>query len=185
MLNETLISLVLMKDDQKFINNKLKYLYNTLEINIFGIEEKETETEKEIEENNYRKLVFHKSVYDDCMEGDVKFRKDSLNITKKFDLVYNHDDICFYIFNKDIYRLLENETIKKKNFLKNDFVPFLINKSYKKILRKLLYGGKRKLSEMENSFDDNLGATKKGNGSIVNKKVDIMAFLLDSEDNYA
>jgi hypothetical protein len=179
MLNETLISLLLMKDDQKFINNKLKYLYNTLEINIFGIEEKEKE------ENNYRKLVFHKSVYDDCMEGDVKFRKDSLNLNKKFDLVYNHDDICFYVFNKNIYRLLENETIKKKNLLKNDFVPFLVNKSYKKILRKLLYGGKRKLSEMENSLEENLNGNKSGYGKIVNKKVDIMAFLLDSEENYA
>ena len=171
MLNESLISLILMKDDQKFINNKLKYLYNTLEINIFGIEEQE--------ESNYRKLVFHKSVYDDCLEGDVKFKKDSLKLNKKFDLLYNHDDVCFYVFNKDVYKLLENDYIKKKNLLKNDFVPFLINKSYKKILSKLLYGDKTKQSEVNDSLEDSKEEKKPKNN------VDVMALVLDSEENYA
>jgi len=175
MLNESLISLVLMKDDQKFMNNKLKYLSNMLEINIFGIEEKQNE------ENNYRKLVYHKSIYDDCLEGEVQFKKDSLNSYKNFELMYNHDDICFYVFNKDVYKLLENETIKKKNLLKNDFVPFLINKSYKKILRKLLYGGKKKQSEIGDSIDDNINSEEKK----LKNKVDIMALVLDSEENYA
>lgn len=172
MLNESLISLVLIKDDQKFINNKLKYLYNTLEINIFGIEEKKSE------ENDYRKLVYHKSVYDDCFEGDLKFSKDALNSNKRFDLIYNHDDICFYVFNKNVYKLLDNEHIKRKNLLKNDFVPFLINKSYKKILRKLLYGSRKDIEENSEENEDFNCLNNKNN-------VDIMALVLDNEENYA
>jgi hypothetical protein len=172
-----------MKDDQKFINNKLKYLYNTLEINIFGIEDDNNE------ENNYRKLVFHKSVFDDCLEGDLKFKKDFLNRHKNFDIVYNHDDISFYVFNKDIFILLENDRIKKKNLLKTDFVPFLINKSYKKILRKLLYGApsKKKPENPTKINNDNISTSiLNTERTKTNKKVDIMALVLeDSEENYA
>ena len=56
MLNESLISMVLMKDDQKFLNNKLKHLYNTLEIALFGLGDRANQS------NNYRKVVFHKTV---------------------------------------------------------------------------------------------------------------------------
>ena len=69
MLNESLISLVLMKDDQKFLNNKLKHLYNTLEITLFGLEEKEHFSD------NYQRCVYHKSVFEDYIQGEVKFKK--------------------------------------------------------------------------------------------------------------
>jgi len=180
MINESLISLILMKDDQKFLNNKLKHLYNTLEISLFGLGEKRNDCD------NYRKLVFHKSVFDDCFEGDVKFKKDMLKANKNFDLVYNYDDINFYVFNKKIYKLLDNEHIKKKNLIKNDFVPFLINKSNKKILVKLLKGFKKK-KLLENDVDLENNENDETQKSIKKPKeiVDIMALVLDSEQNYA
>lgn len=182
MLNESLISLVLMKDDQKFLNNKLKYLYNTLEISLFGIQHKYG-----LCDDNYSKLVFQKSVFDDCFEGEVKFKKDLLRYNKNFDLIYNYDDINFYIFNKAIYKILENEHIKKKTLLKNDFIPFLINKSYKKILSKLIYGGKKKQTSNDSEeSDDEFNNGKKENIIKNNKRgVDIMAFILDGVENYA
>jgi len=179
MLNESLISIVLMKDDQKFINNKLKHLYTTMEISLFGLADRINDT------NNYRKLVYHKSVYDDCFEGDVKFKKDMLKANKNFDLIYNFDDINFYVFNKKIYKLLDNEHIKRKNLIKNDFIPFLINKSYKKILSKLL-GFKRK--QIQEDDEDNLNNDNDETQKSIKKpevKVDITAFILDSENNYA
>jgi len=180
MLNESLISLVLMKDDQKFLNNKLKHLYTTLDISLFGLGEKANDCD------NYRKLVYHKSVYDDCFEGDVKFKKDLLKANKNFDLIYNFDDINFYVFNKKIYKLLDNERIKKKNLIKNDFIPFLINKSYKKILSNLLNGFKRKLIQEEDEDEINNDNEENEKGYKKPKvKVDIMAMVLNSEDNYA
>ena len=181
MLNESLISMVLLKDDQKFLNNKFKHLYNTLEISLFGLGEKRSDCE------NYRKLVFHKSVFDDCFEGDVKFKKDLLKEYKNFDLVYNYEDINFYVFNKNIYKLMDNEHIKKKNLIKNDFIPFLINKSYKKILSKLLNGGfQRKLvSENDEDLNDNENDDTQRSIKKPKNKVDIMALVLDSGKNYA
>lgn len=179
MLNESLISMVLTKDDQKFLNNKLKHLYNTFEISLFGLGNKANDNDK------YRKAVFHKSVFDDCFEGDIKFKKDLFKANKKFDLLYNYDDINFYVFNKRIYKILDNEHIKKKNLIKNDFIPFLINKSYKKVLTRLLSGYKKKQSnendeEIENENDETQKNIKKPK-----VKVDIMALVLNSEENYA
>lgn len=180
MLNESLISMVLMKDDQKFLNNRLKHLYNTLEISLFGLGDKKNDCD------NYRKCVFHKSVFDDCFEGDVKFKKDLLRTNKSFDLVYNYDDINFYVFNKKIYKLLDNERIKKKNLIKNDFIPFLINKSYKRILSKLLNESKRKqVSENDESLEDNENDETQKSIKKPKIKVDIMALVLDSDKNYA
>lgn len=180
MLNESLISMVLMKDDQKFLNNKLKHLYNTLEISLFGLGDKRSDCD------NYRKLVFHKSVFDDCFEGDVKFKKDLLKANKNFDLVYNFDDINFYVFNKKIYKLLDNEHIKKKNLIKNDFIPFLINKSYKRVLSKMINGCNRKqVSENDEDFDNNENDETQKSIKKPKVTVDIMALVLDSEKNYA
>ena len=164
--------MVLMKDDQKFLNNKLKHLFNTLEISLFGLGDKANDCDI------YRKL-------EDCFEGDVKFKKDLLKANKNFDLVYNYDDMNFYVFSKKIYKLLDNEHIKKKNLIKNDFIPFLINKSYKKVLSKLLNGFKRKQAtendeDLNNDNDETQKSIKKPK-----VKVDIMALVLDSEENYA
>ena len=182
MLNESLVSMVLIKDDQKFLNNKLKHLYNTLEISLFGLEQNNSET------NNYRKLVFHKSVFDDCFEGDVKFQKDLLKENKNFELLYNYDDLNFYVFNKLIFKILDNEHIKKKNHIKNEFIPFIINKSYKKILTNLIYGSKKK-ENIENE-QEYLDISKTQEKSKIfktkKKKVNIMAMLIDySDENYA
>ena len=166
-----------MKDDQKFMNSKLKYLYNTLEINLFGVQE-------DSKKSNYRKLVFHKSVYDDCFEGDVKFKKDSLKVNTNFDLIYNFDDVSFYVFSGDVFKLLDNEHIKKKNLLKNDFVPFLINKSYKKILRNLLYGNMEKENEGGNFLDEKGKNAENTKNKKIKKNVDIMALVLDTEEDY-
>jgi hypothetical protein len=132
LLQNSLISLLLLKDEQKFINQKLKHLNSETEINIFGVHSKNTK-------NPYKQLVYHSMIYDDPQnEERIKFSKKLLDNCSDFDLIYNYDDVHLYMFNKKIYNLLEDEKISKLGLIKSDLIPFLINRQFNKRLRNLI-----------------------------------------------
>jgi hypothetical protein len=132
------VSLILLKDEQKFINQKLKYLNTEQEIAIFGLKNKNRE-------DNYRQLAFHARKFDaNSDEEKIFLSKKLLNSCSNFDIIYNYEDIHLYIFNKSMYALLDDEKISKLNSIKVDLIPFLINNNNNLKLRNLIAKHKRK-----------------------------------------
>jgi hypothetical protein len=121
--------MVLNKDDQKFLNQKLKYIRSDIEINLIGIENNKP--------GNYKSLAFQKTIYDDN-EEKISIPKRILKKFKNFDLVYNYDDIHMYVFSKNIYMILEDEKIKNLTLIKSDLIPYLINHLDNKNIKALL-----------------------------------------------
>lgn len=151
-LNESLVSLLLCKDEQKFANQRLKHLNSEIEVNIFGLHGKS--------EDSFKQLVYHSMFYDDNQtqnEEKIKISKKLLTNCPDFDLVYNFDDVHFYMFNRKIYNLLDDEKVKKLSLIKTDLIPFLINNQFNRKLRNLVYFGK----EEENERVSNLNVVKK------------------------
>lgn len=123
-----------MKDEQKFVNQRLKYLNTEVEVNIFGIH-----NETDPLEENYKRLVFHARTYEDNTDDEkIKLPKRLLNSCFDFDLAYNFDDIHLYIFNKSVYSILEDPKIEKLNLIKSDLIPYLINNYTNRRLRNLV-----------------------------------------------
>jgi choline kinase len=135
LLNNSLVSLVLAKDDQKFLNERLKYLSSDLEISLFGISKSSSEGDS----NSYQRLCFHrlKIEGEDEDEKVYLYRHNIMKHTENFDLVYNFEDIHFYVFNRNIYKLFEQEKIQELRSIKNDLIPYLINNYHKKWIKDL------------------------------------------------
>ncbi len=132
------MSLILLKDEQKFINQRLKYLSTEQEINIFGLKTRN-------KEENYKQIVFHARKFDDNSDEEkIIIPKKLLNNFSDFDILYNYEDIHLYIFNRAIYALLEDEKISKLNSVKVDFIPYLINNQTNIKLRNLVARHKSK-----------------------------------------
>jgi hypothetical protein len=137
-LEDSLVSLILLKDEQKFINQKLKYLNTEQEITIFGLKTK-------YKEEKYRQIVFHARKFDDNSDEEKIFlSKKLLNSCSNIDIIYNYEDIHLYIFNRSIYALLEDEKISKLNSIKVDLIPYLINYHNNLKLRNLIAKHKKK-----------------------------------------
>jgi len=133
-LEDSLVSLLLLKDEQKFTNQRLKYLNSEQEISIFGLK-----NSKRGENYNYRQIVFHARKFDDNSDEEkIILPKKVLNICPDLDIIYNYEDIHLYIFNRSIYGLLEDEKISKLNSIKVDFIPYLINNHFNLKLRRLV-----------------------------------------------
>ena len=123
-----------------------------MEISILGIENNSEDT-------NYRKLAFHKTIYDDN-EEKIVIPKTILKKSNNFDLIYNYDDIHMYIFNKAIYKFLDDEKVKNMTLIKADLIPYLINNKDSKKLKTII-------------SDDNSQSLK------------IMGFMSDTKKNYS
>jgi ADP-glucose pyrophosphorylase len=142
-LEEALVSMVLLKDDNKFGNNKLKYISSDPEINVFGLESSSCDDEK------YREVIFHKTIWDE-KEDKVSIPIKLLNKTKNLELIYNYDDIHLYVFNRSIFKLLDDEKVKSLTMIKSDFIPFLIkNKDSKRLKSTLQQSGHDNHSKQE------------------------------------
>ena len=61
-----------------------------------------------------------------------------LNSSSNFDLDYSYQDVEFYIFNKEIFKLIDLPQVRLLNDIKTQLVPLLINKSNHDIFRKVL-----------------------------------------------
>lgn len=132
------MSLILLKDEQKFINQKLKYLNTEQEISIYGLSNR-------YREENYRQIVFNARKFDDNSDEEKIFlSKKLMNSCSNFDIIYNYEDIHLYIFNRSIYALLDDEKISKLNSIKVDLIPYLINNNNNLKLRNIIANHKRK-----------------------------------------
>jgi hypothetical protein len=129
-LEDALVSLVLLKDDNKFGNNKLKFVSNEIEINVFGVEDNS-------DGGKYKEVVFHKTIYD-AEEDKLSIPIKLLSKTKNFELLYNYDDIHLYVFNRSIFKLLDDEKVRNLTLIKSDLIPFLIKYQDSKRLKTIL-----------------------------------------------
>jgi hypothetical protein len=162
----------LVKDEQKFNNNKLKYLISETEITLFGLKNNRTRRE-----TNFKQLVYHSTIYDDNSEEDkIKIKKKLLNYYDNFDLIYNHEDMHFYLFNKAIFALLEDEKIKTMNLIKTELIPFLINNTYNRRLRNIIKDYNLNKDSNENEINVDTSHNKK----VENLK--IFAYLIGNKD---
>ena len=75
-------------------------------------------------------------------ENKVRIKKKLLKNVKKFEMWSDLEDIHFYIFNKKIFNVINDEKIKDLKSIKNDLLPFLINHHYHDKLKNLYYFGK-------------------------------------------
>lgn len=172
---KALITLALNKDDQKFNNSKLKYLTSETEISLFGLN-----NDKNKKASNFKQLVYHNTIFDDNSEEDkIKINKKVFNHYDNFDLVYNFEDIHFYLFNKAIFSLLEDEKIKTLNLIKTNFIPFLINHSYD-----------RRLTNLVKNFKTYAQTEEEGENQVINlelsnkklKTLKIFGYFIENKD---
>jgi hypothetical protein len=171
-LEESLVSMVLLKDDNKFGSNKLKYISSDIEVNVFGLEDSGNNQQP----NGYREVVFHKTIYDEN-EEKVNIPIKLLNKSKKIELIYNYDDIHLYVFNKNIFNLLEDDKVKNLTMIKNDLIPFLIK-----------YKDSKRLNSHFHLLDGETGNNnynhKEDPAKL--KKINIKGYLVDNnQKNYA
>lgn len=90
--------------------------------------------------NSYKQLTYQTTIFDD------EDNKEQIVVTKRLlkhcgniSLTYDYDDIHFYVFNKKIYSLLEDEKIKNLSLIKSDLIPYLIKHHMSKRLKELVY----------------------------------------------
>ena len=147
--NRALITLVL--NNYNYNTQKLNFLKKK-EINVYGIEDNDS--------SNLKRVVFTTN-----RESDDSYK--NLNIPKKvFRHSYNYgfdllscEDVHFYIFNKNIYQILEsskyinNSKKFKDNTINNDLIPYLIQKAYSEIFNTILI----------NSSKNNIGLVNRVN----------------------
>ena len=127
--NNNLVSLVLQKQD-----NEIKHLKKWREKTsyLYGID---------FENNN--RIVFYKKInYDD--NRNINIKKKILKRCPKIDFFTKYMDIGFYIFNNSIFDVLEMQKIKEKELelniesIKDEFIPYLIEKTFLKDFNKKL-----------------------------------------------
>ena len=82
------------------------------------------------------KVVYYNKKESADSKDPFSIKKSVLKHAQNFSLLYNYEDIHFYIFNKNIFSIIDNfaDDIKKMASIKTDFLPFLIKKSYSKKL---------------------------------------------------
>ena len=86
------------------------------------------------------KVVYYNKKESADSKDQFSIKKNILKHAQNFSLLYNYEDIHFYIFNKNIFSIIDNfaEDIKKMPSIKNDFIPFLIKKSFSKKINNIL-----------------------------------------------
>ena len=86
------------------------------------------------------KVVYYNKKESADSKDPFSIKKSVLKHAQNFSLLYNYEDIHFYIFNKNIFSIIDNfaEDIKKMASIKTDFLPFLIKKSYSKNVNNIL-----------------------------------------------
>lgn len=158
--NRNLISMILQKKNLKEL--KLSFLKRE-KIDIFGIGSEDNRVlfyaQKEKESDNNEKLRVPKNILQHC--PNIK-------------LLFNYIDGGFYIINKSIFDIIDNEYFKKdrenmKTF-NNELFPYLIKKSFSKNLNMILIN---KLA----------GLKDKDKFSLLAKRITIKAKIIDNIRN--
>lgn len=142
-INNSLLSMVLNRDDQKFLNQRLPHLNDELEISVYGLQSIPTSKE------NFKQIVLKSKIFEDSNKNKIKEKGDKIKIPKRllnhsrnFDLIYNHDDINVHLFSKEIFHVIEDSKVKECCPMISDLVNYLINNFYSPSLRKLIYSTK-------------------------------------------
>ena len=129
--NRALVTLVL--NNYNYNNQKLNFLKKK-DINVFGIEDNNS--------SNLKKIVFLTNrESDDSQNINISNKVFKHSYNYGFDLL-SYEDIHFYIFNKNIYQILESQKYinnsKKFKTINHDLIPYLIEKAYSKEFNTLL-----------------------------------------------
>ncbi len=139
-LNNSLLSMILNRDDQKFINQRLAHLNDELEISVYGLQSIPTF------KDNIKQIVLKSKIFEDSNKNKIKEKGDKIKIPKRllnhsrnFDLIYNHDDINVHLFSKEIFSIIEDSKVKESCPMISDLINYLINNFYNPNLRKLIY----------------------------------------------
>jgi hypothetical protein len=158
-LQNSLLSLILNKEDQKFINQRLTHLNDEIDINIYGLQEMSSK-----KSSAFKQIVYKSKIYEESSSKNkirekggekLKFSKRLLNHVSNFDLLYNYDDVHVYLFDKKIYSILEDSKAKEMSPMISDFVSYLINNFYSPRLRNLIYeAGNKENEEQVNNIED-------------------------------
>ena len=143
---KSLVSFILNENFSNILNKKLNFIKDNNELSLYYINNEncyEDDEKNKIEENKLKKVEYCQIV-DIEEKNKVKIQKNTLKHCKNLKLLYGYEDIFFYIFNKNIFKIIESEDFKEEkqkksiNNLKSDFIPFLINKTYSKKYNELL-----------------------------------------------
>ena len=125
-IEEKALSTMILNDVSKFSNNQ-KLNFNTDEgFEIFGVCEKK-------KEDNLNKIVFYNKK-ENIKAKNASISKKLLKHEPNFSLLYNYEDIHFYIFNRNIFSIIDkfNDNMKSMTSIKDDFIPYLIKKMFSK-----------------------------------------------------
>ena len=143
---KSLVSFILNDNFSNISNKKLSFMKDNNQLSLYYVNNEDCikENKRNINEENNLKKVEYCQIVDVEEKNNLKIQKNTLRHCKNLKLLYAYEDISFYIFNKNIFKIIESEQFKevkqKKsiNNLSNDFIPFLINKTYSKTYNELL-----------------------------------------------
>ncbi len=183
-LQNSLLSFTLSKEDQKFVNQRLSHLNSEIDINIYGLQNLP-------DSKDHYKCIVHKSkIYEDVNKNNMRDKEkgEKFRFTKKFlkkcthfDILYNYDDANVYLFDKKIYNILDDSKVKEVNPMITDFVTYLINHFASPRLRKLCYYDEK---EEERAQDSNLVKIEENIAHPHKKlpKLKIVALILEKQN---
>lgn len=159
-LQNSLLSLMLNKEDQKFLNQRLNHLNDEIDINIYGLQD--IKSSKFSTPSSFKEIVYKSKIYEESNKNKhrekggekLKFSKRLMSHVKNFDLLYNYDDVHVYLFNKNIYSIVEDSKVKEMCPMISDFISYLINNFYSPRLRNLIFENNQKDTEELNNSED-------------------------------
>jgi hypothetical protein len=175
-LQNSLLSLMLNKEDQKFINQRLTHLNDEIDINIYGLQD--IKSSKYSVPPSIKEIVYKSKIYEESNKNKhrekggekLKFSKRLLSHVKNFDLLYNYDDVNVYLFDKKIYSILDDSKVKEMCPMISDFISYLINNFYSPRLRNLIFENNQKENEdLNNNLEEN--------GSVEKTKIPYLKIL--------
>lgn len=149
-LEDNFMTFLLNKLDLSSVNNENRSKLHTYKdetamlpsstYQVYGMQKEISKHHCNITDNNsccssgFRNILFASSVSED----KFKLKVDMLNKHEEFILDCSYQDSEFYIFKKSIYNILNLAKVKSFFEIKNQLIPFLINKQDHRIIKKLM-----------------------------------------------
>lgn len=192
-LDSTNIQILGLKQVEKAFQSE-DVIDESFDENFFGkLADKDSKPTSNRDGFQYRKVVYDSFIEKSSFSGapasnKVKINKNLLVKSRNFELVYNYKDIYFYIFSRSIFDFLDLDRIANMKDLRKELIPFLIEKSDHKLIKRQLT--KSSLKHKAKYPSGNLDTKNKSSNETSKKELDkiaeeseglsIFACLLDS-----